>query len=252
MRPRTTYKKLFKNSFKKSYTGDWLDFGYYFVSEVMNVYPFAGLNRKYLVCPLCDKSEDHFFHLGNKLGISWHAACPNCDSRSRHRGLIFLYNRYLNRSDQIRILHFAPEKSFLSYFSNIEPHHYNTTDLNMDGVDFPREDIQCLRFDDCSYDLVLANHVLEHVENDGLALSEVARILSKNGKAIFTIPGDWRRIETKIFPNLDLNGHYRDYGLDVIDLMKTVFSKVEVCNLFQFDGIKHAIKKDEIAFICIK
>ena len=118
----------------------------------------------------------------------------------------------------------------------------------MDWVDFPREDIQCLRFDDCSYDLVLANHVLEHVENDGLALSEVARILSKNGKAIFTIPGDWRRVETKIFPNLDFNGHYRDYGLDIIDLMKTVFSKVKVCNLFQFDGIKHAIKKDEIAF----
>ena len=53
MRPRTTYKKLFKNSFKKSYNGSWLDFGYYFVSEVMNVYPFAGLNRKFLVMPAC-------------------------------------------------------------------------------------------------------------------------------------------------------------------------------------------------------
>ena len=72
MRPRTTYKKLFKNLFKKSYTGDWLDFGYYFVSEVMNVYPFARLSRKYLVCPLCDKSNIYFFHLEQ---IGYQLAC---------------------------------------------------------------------------------------------------------------------------------------------------------------------------------
>mgnify|MGYP001281834217 CR=1 FL=1 len=252
MRSRTTFKKLFKNSLRKGYSGEWLDLGHYLVSETLNIFPIMRPNKKKLKCPLCNNSENQFVHLGNKLGISWNVACPNCDSRSRHRGLFFLYNRYLNTPDQIRILHFAPEESFLLYFKNIGPHYYKTTDFNMAGVDFPNEDIQSLKFDDCSYDIVLANHVLEHVENDDLALSEVARILNKNGKAIFTIPGDWRRAETKIFPNLDLNGHYRDYGLDIIDLMRTIFSKVQVCNLFQFDGNKHAIKKDEKAFICIK
>ena len=122
----------------------------------------------------------------------------------------------------------------------------------MIGVDYPNQDIQNLKLNDSSYDLVLINHVLEHVENDKIALSEIARILKTNGRAIITVPGDWKRINTKTFHNLDFNGHYRDYGLDIISLMKIFFKNVQICNLFQFDGFKHAIKKDERAFICKK
>ncbi len=252
IRSRTTLKKLLKNSLKKGCSGEWLGLGNYLISEMLNILPFVRSDKKMIECPLCNYNASQFIHLGNKLGISWDSACPSCDCRSRHRGLFFLYNRYLKTSDSKKILHFAPEKSFVSYFKNIGTHRYKTTDFNMIEVDFPNQDIQCLTFDDCSYDIVLANHVLEHVENDEIALSEIERILKKNGKAILTIPGDWRRAKTTIFPNLDLNGHYRDYGLDIIDLMKTIFSKVHVCNLFQFNGKKHAIKENEKAFICIK
>ena len=70
--------------------------------------------------------------------------------------------------------------------------------------------------------------------------------------AIITIPGDWRRKQTKNFTHLNYNGHYRDYGLDILDMMHSSFSKVKKVNLFNYEGQKYAIKPLETAFICIK
>jgi SAM-dependent methyltransferase len=49
-------------------------------------------------------------------------------------------------------------------------------------------DICAMPFDSDSFDLVLATDVIEHVEDDGLALREVARVLRPGGKAIVTVP----------------------------------------------------------------
>lgn len=252
MRSKTTLIKLLRNSIRKAIYGEWKELGYYIISESINItIDILPLTRN-VICPLCKKSKKNFIHLGNKHGINWNSSCQNCDSRSRHRGLFFLYNYYLKSTETIKILHFAPEPSLRKYFESLNLNYYRTTDLNMIGVDYPNQDIQNLKLNDSSYDLVLINHVLEHVRNDKIALSEVARILKTNGRAIITVPGDWKRIKTKTFHNLDFNGHYRDYGLDIISLMKIFFKSVQVCNLFQFDGFKHAIKKDERAFICKK
>jgi SAM-dependent methyltransferase len=43
-------------------------------------------------------------------------------------------------------------------------------------------------FPDASFDLVLATDVIEHVDDDGLALSEVARVLAPRGRALITVP----------------------------------------------------------------
>ena len=45
-----------------------------------------------------------------------------------------------------------------------------------------------LPFEDASLDLVLATDIIEHVENDGLALSEMARVLVAGGSALMTVP----------------------------------------------------------------
>jgi ubiquinone/menaquinone biosynthesis C-methylase UbiE len=77
-------------------------------------------------------------------------------------------------------------------------------------VDF-KEDIQNLSFPNAQYDLILCNHVIEHVPKDEMALKEISRILKPNGKAIITIPGNYQRDNTIYFNHLRFNGHYRDY-----------------------------------------
>lgn len=70
-------------------------------------------------------------------------------------------------------------------------------------------DIRALPLPDSSVDLVLATDVVEHVNEDRLALSEIRRILRPEGVALITVPA---------FPSLwglqdERSHHYRRYRL---------------------------------------
>ena len=251
---KVTVKRFLKKNLALLLQEQWTGLGHYVASETGNFLAerqiFQG--SKILTCPLCQFSAPAFVHLSNPFAISWNSACPNCNSRSRHRGLIFLYREYLQNSRGKKILHFAPEPVLEIEIRKYSQHQYYTTDYHMSDVDFPKENIQELSFDDSSFDLVLSNHVLEHVPDDQQALTELSRVLILGGAMIITIPGDWRRKYTKTFTHLNYNGHYRDYGLDILDRMHSSFSKVKKVNLFNYEGLKYAIKPLETAFICIK
>jgi SAM-dependent methyltransferase len=49
-------------------------------------------------------------------------------------------------------------------------------------------DVRDVPFADETFDLVLATDIIEHVEDDGRALSEVRRVLKKGGHALITVP----------------------------------------------------------------
>ncbi|WP_157961887.1 class I SAM-dependent methyltransferase [Acuticoccus kandeliae] len=71
--------------------------------------------------------------------------------------------------------------------------------------------------DDASYDLVIANHVLEHVADDHRALGELARVSGPDGVVFLSVP-DLLRVEETVeygAPRADKHGHYRLYGPDI-------------------------------------
>ena len=251
---KITFKRFMKKSLALFIKEQWSGLGYYFVSEMGNILAERKIfqESKILICPLCQFSGPAFVHLSNPLAISWNSACPNCNSRSRHRGLVFLYREFLDSSCGKKILHFAPETVLEIEIRKYNQHKYFTTDYNIANVDFPKEDIQELSFDDLTFDLILSNHVLEHVPDDKSALSEISRVLRNGGTAIITIPGDWRRKNTKTYTHLNYNGHYRDYGLDIFDMLRDFFSKVNKRKLFDYQGYRYGIKPMETAFICHK
>jgi SAM-dependent methyltransferase len=45
-----------------------------------------------------------------------------------------------------------------------------------------------LPFDDGSFDVVLATDIIEHVDDDDLALAEIARVLKPGGRVLITVP----------------------------------------------------------------
>jgi SAM-dependent methyltransferase len=49
-------------------------------------------------------------------------------------------------------------------------------------------DVCAMPFNDETFDLVLATDVIEHVDDDGQALAEIARVLRPSGLAIVTVP----------------------------------------------------------------
>ena len=162
---------------------------------------------------------------------------PSTLSLERHRLLwLYLKNETNFFSKNLKILHFAPEQAFYKRFKELESLDYTTTDLHSPLADV-KADICNLPFEDNSYDVILCNHVLEHIPDDTKAMQELYRVLKPNGWGIFQIPQDLSRETTfednsitdkkeraKIFGQYD---HVRVYGRDYFDKLESVGFKVE-------------------------
>lgn len=194
------------------------------------------------------------------------ALSPSTLSLERHR-LLWLY---LQRETDFftspkKVLHFAPEQAFYKRFRQLENLDYTTTDLESPLADV-KADICNLPFEDNSFDVILCNHVLEHIPNDTKAMQELYRILKPGGMGIFQIPQDTKRAttfeddsitdkkeRTRIFGQYD---HVRIYGLDYFDKLRTIGFKVNpvdyTVNFTQEEIERYGLAKGEIIPVCFK
>ena len=162
---------------------------------------------------------------------------PSTLSLERHRILwLYLKNETKFFSENLKVLHFAPEQCFLDRFRQLKNLDYTTTDLLSPIADV-KADICDLPFEDNSYDVIFCNHVLEHIPDDTKAMQELYRVMKPGGWGIFQIPQDLNRAVTfednsitdkseraKIFGQYD---HVRVYGLDYFDKLRSIGFKVE-------------------------
>ena len=162
---------------------------------------------------------------------------PSTLSLERHRLLwLFLQKETDFFTSNLKVLHFAPEQAFYKRFRNLDNIDYTTTDLNSPLADI-KADICNLPFDDDSYDVILCNHVLEHIPEDVKAMQELYRVMKPGGWGIFQIPQDLKRENTfednsitdrkeraKIFGQYD---HVRIYGRDYFDKLRDIGFEVE-------------------------
>ena len=89
-------------------------------------------------------------------------------------------------------LHVAPEQVFYKKFKSFSHWDYTTTDLDSPLAEV-KADLCNLPFESNTYDLILCNHVLEHIPNDKLAMKEIYRVLKQGGTAILQVPLDENR-----------------------------------------------------------
>lgn len=116
--------------------------------------------------------------------------CPRCGGHDRERHLL-MYLRASGLTDSMpgmRILHFAPEYRLSKRIQAMQPLAYVRCDLHPTCADIEKVDMEAMPFDDGTFDMVIANHVLEHVSDDLKAVSEVARILRPGGLAVLQTP----------------------------------------------------------------
>jgi SAM-dependent methyltransferase len=123
--------------------------------------------------------------------------CPGCLSAERHRVLwLYLSRRLLPlRSGPLRLLHVAPERSLAGRLRSLPQVDYLSIDANP-GAAMRVADLTDLPLDDGSADLVICNHVLEHIPDDRAALREIRRVLAPGGVAVKQHPIDPNRAET--------------------------------------------------------
>ena len=184
---------------------------------------FRGNN---VCCPCCNTNFRKFYSSG-KFG-----ECPKCGSGSRHR-LLFLYLKKRTNffNAKLKVLHFAPEHCLNKIFSNLPNISYLSADLGstraMEVIDMTN-----INYPGNYFDVILSNHVLEHIQDDKKAMSELFRVLKSGGWSIHQVPIDCTRDKTFEDPNIKTDrereiiyGHHdhkRIYGKDFIKRLKYV------------------------------
>lgn len=138
-------------------------------------------------CPVCEHNFAKFLPYG-RINPRANALCPNCLSLERHRLMwLFLKEKTDFFTAKKRILHVAPELCFMERFEKIHGQNYITADIESPLAKV-KMDIHQIPFDDNSFDVAFCNHVMEHVQDDIKAMSELHRILKPGGWAIIQIP----------------------------------------------------------------
>ena len=114
--------------------------------------------------------------------------CPRCQSNARER-LVYRYLQDRTRvfSDPLTVLHIAPEPHLGRRLREVPGIRYVTGDLAPRRVSL-RLDVTMLPFPDASFDLVVCNHVLEHVLDDRAAMRELHRVLRPGCPAVLQVP----------------------------------------------------------------
>lgn len=107
--------------------------------------------------------------------------CPVCKSMPRHRILALWCEENVELLRVSEILYFAPERGVMLWMRR-NGVSCVTADLN-GGADL-RMDIQDTGLPDGAYDVVVCNHVLEHLEDFRVALAEVWRVLRPGGSLV--------------------------------------------------------------------
>ena len=194
------------------------------------------------------------------------ALSPSTLSLERHRLLwLYLQNETNFFTAPKKVLHIAPEQCFLKRFKQLKNLDYITADLYSPIADV-KADICNLPFQNNEFDVVLCNHVLEHIKDDKKAMSELFRVLKPGGFGIFQIPQDLNRDKTyedftitnpkdraKHFGQYD---HVRIYGKDYFDKLRVAGFKVTEINYASKinDNLveKYCLLKNEILPVCFK
>lgn len=133
-------------------------------------------------CNICGY-QGFFADAGRPVRVD--ARCPQCGSFERHR-LFWLWYEREGRPLPTPLLHFAPEAILRERLSRDLGEGYVTTDFFEPDVDV-KLDIQAIDLPDASQGAIIANHVLEHVD-DRRALAEMFRILRPGGLLICAVP----------------------------------------------------------------
>jgi SAM-dependent methyltransferase len=100
-------------------------------------------------------------------------------------------------------------------------------------------DIQQIARADASYDIIVCNHVIEHVPDHRRALRELGRILSDRGFLFVSVPDPARHARTEDWgrPDPARHHHYREFGPDFADLLKQELPDLSVIEVWAVDDV---------------
>lgn len=236
-----------------------------------------NINKK---CCICESRFENYLPTGTDSEV-WkdlhgvgagirNAICPNCGCTDRERLIyLFLKEKYLPLLNErkIKVLHIAPETQLSLFLRSLPQIEYVAGDKRCEGYSYPSHvnDMDIMSMPDITnntYDIIICNHVLEHVPNDITAMKELYRILKPNGIAILQVPLALKLEHTiedssittpeARFKSYGQSNHVRLYGTDYPERLNEVGFNVEIMDIASQYSNKFGLNKDELLYICHK
>ncbi|WP_147290000.1 class I SAM-dependent methyltransferase [Helicobacter didelphidarum] len=171
--------------------------------------------------------------------IARDALCPKCGSLERHRLSYFYLLSKINlfASKSIKVLHFAPEKSITSIFKMFKNIEYISCDIEPEKA-MCVQDITNITFDDNTFDIIFCSHVLEHIEDDSKAMTELFRVLHPQGIAILQVP--FGKIHP--FDKTELTTTFEDFTITAPEEREKAFGQEDHVRLYEKNDFVKRLK----------
>ena len=145
---------------------------------------------RFVPAPPLDENKESIRKKNIIIGYGENIYCPYCMCGARERLVLAMLQHEIDVKGK-KILHLSPEKSIYQYIAplayvitgDIEPGFYKRTApdiITLDATDFT--------FENNSFDIVIGNHMLEHIPDDAKAMKEFYRIVKPGGIAILQVP----------------------------------------------------------------
>jgi SAM-dependent methyltransferase len=196
-------------------------------------------------CNICGWKGEYLRPESDREGM----LCGNCASTSRLRAVIYWLAKVTGnesvplhewpRNRSIAILESSARGAYPVMLDDKFEYYATEYDpAKIAGGKQPRlfADFQALHFGDCTFDIVIASDVFEHVRDDAAGYREIFRTLKPGGRLILTVPythsqpDTVRRVDTSGSEDVLLmeaeyhggGGHtltYRNYGRDLLRLL---------------------------------
>jgi len=173
------------------------------------------------------------------------AHCASCGSLERHRALATQFRAFLEHGHGRRSLEIGPV-SRMCFKGYLERHGWKVVSIDkwrrgnpydprdVRFVDLELDLVDMSRFADGTFDLVIAQHVIEEVPEYRQALDEIRRVVQPGGLALLEIPFDRRRERSQPQPP-DRFGNVWRFGIDLPDEVDARFDAVEAHELREGD-----------------
>lgn len=236
------------------------------LSYLFRVFSPWFYNGNNVMCPVCERSFSKFLSYGSNVAHRENVLCPYDLTLERHRLLwLYLKNETDFFSRPIHLLHIAPEQCFYDRFKKQKNLKYLTGDL-VSPLAQLHFDLHSIPLENELFDVLICNHVLEHVEDPMQCLSEMYRVMKKGAWAILQVPLDSSRELTYEDKNITSpeerekhfwqKDHVRLFGKDYPEWLKKAGFEVKIYNVqekFDADFIqKNRLIPDELLYIAIK
>lgn len=217
----TIAKKLFHTLFGKDFLLKNEEF-------FRSIYALGFSGNKHQ-CTICDKKLSRFIilpHNNDKL-------CPKCGSLARDRRLWKLENENYIK-DGMTMLDFSPSRSLARKLKKQKNIRYISTDLSGNFIADEQYDITDINLPSESIDLLACYHVLEHIDNDAKAMSELYRVLKKGGIAIVQTPFKEGNI-------------YEDFSITSPEEREKHFGQDDHVRIYSVEGLKDRLENTGFA-----